>query len=677
MTATEKQVRAAVLAQALENNDPRGDLLSLAERRAAALAALKEIGEVPAEGRALPDDQVVATRARHLVDLLAARHPALGALQVPGALWTGLALACPVLALLAGIATDRIGNPHRVDLLSAPLLFIIGFNLLVYLVLALLALRRKSAARMSWLPSLLQQIDSWRSRQRGTAARVMAGFYQLWHVLAGPMLVYRWKTVLHVSAAAWGAGVALSLAGRGLFVQYKVGWESTFLSAETVHSLLEWIFWLPTRVFNLTPLTLAEVSALRNFQNDSVAGERWVWMYVGLTALLVILPRLLLAAWSAGRARAASRRLRLDLSAPYFQAVLASVRRVRLKVGLAFADAAAHAQWVSLARLLADDAAAQPLAITTPEGDLLQWVAQADGDAPVDCVLTMDSGELPDLPSAWSGRPLVFVPGARMANSWPQWPVLTRALAIATASETHAGWQRLEGKLQQAQQQRLERSMAAVAGCLSRVAAHIHGDTPVAAIETALDELLLALQQLHSLDHASGRTLPGPLAKYEGAPSVLGKKSVTAASAATGAGVGAVVDASTGFLTLGAGTALGALLGAGIGWVSALRLKKGADADMLQRLTEAALLLYMEVADSVRVHAAGGSLRSAWPAEISKEVLQRQASLAAVWAVQDGALQDRSGADAVPVLMATFQAVVTTLYPATAPVDIAGAAATA
>jgi hypothetical protein len=677
MTDSETRARTTVLAQALENDDPRGDLVGLAERQAAALAALNELGDIAADGRALADDQLLATRARHLVDLLAAKHPALGALQAPSALWSGLALACPVLALLAGIATDRIGNPYRVDLLSAPLLIIIGFNLLVYCGLAILAVWRKPPARVPRLPALLQQVDAWRSRQRGTAARVMAGFYQRWQRVAGHLVAHRWKTVLHLSAAAWGAGVALSLAGRGLFVQYKVGWESTFLSAETVHGLLELIFWLPTRVFNLTPLTLAEVTALRNFQNDSVAGERWVWMYVGLTALLVILPRLLLAAWSAGRARAASHQLQLDLSAPYFQAVLAAMRRVRLKIGLALPDAAAHAQFVGLVRLAADDPLAQQLEVSTPEGDRLQWVEEPAAASPVDCVLSIDTGEQPDtpMPSAWSGLPSVSVPAYRLANSWPQWPVLTRALAQATGAGSQAGWDRLDSKLQQVQQQRLERSMAAVAACLSGIAIQINGDTSVSDVEKALDELFLALQQLHRVDRATGLALAGQLVKYDASPTGMGKKSVTAAGAATGAGVGAAVDASTGFLTLGAGTALGALLGAGIGWVSALRHKKGVDADVMQRLTEAALLLYMEFSHAVRLHSASGTRRSNWQTEIAKVVGQRQARLLPLWSLSDGALADRSAAEAAPVLVETMQSVLKTLYPAAVPVDVVGPAA--
>lgn len=676
MTDSENRARRVVLAQALENDDPRGDLVALAERKAAALAALNELGEIPSDGRVIPDDLLLATRARHLVDLLAAKHPALGALQRPGALWSVLALACPVLALLAGIATDRIGNPYRVDLLSAPLLIIIGFNLVVYGVLALLAVRRKPPARAPWLPALLEQVDSWRSRQRGTAARVMAGFYQRWQLVAGHLIAHRWKTVLHLSAAAWGAGVALSLAGRGLFVQYKVGWESTFLNAETVHGLLELIFWLPTRVFELTPLTLAEVTALRNFQNDSVAGERWVWMYVGLTALLVILPRLLLAAWSAGRARAASHQLQLDLSAPYFQAVLAVMRRVRLKIGLAFTHAATHAQFVSMARLVADDPQAQQLTISTPEGDWLQWVEEPVAASPVDCVLSIDTGELPDkpLPAAWSGLPSVMVPAYQLANSWPQWRVLTRALALGTGSGSQAGWDRLDSKLEQVQQQRLQRSMAAVANCLSGIAVQINGDTSATAIEKALDELFLALQQLHHADRATGLALSGQLVVYNAPVSAMGKKSVTAAGAATGAGMGAAVDVSTGFLTLGAGAALGALLGAGIGWISALRHKKGVDADMMQRLTEAALLLYMEFSNAVRVQSGTGSQRSNWQTEIAKEVAQRETRLRPLWSLKDSALADRTAAEAATVLGETMRSVLTTLYPAAVPVEIVGSA---
>ena len=43
-----------------------------------------------------------------------------------------LSFLLPPVSLLAGFGLDRITDPHRVDLLSIPLLLIIGWNLLVY-----------------------------------------------------------------------------------------------------------------------------------------------------------------------------------------------------------------------------------------------------------------------------------------------------------------------------------------------------------------------------------------------------------------------------------------------------------------------------------------------------------------------------------------------------------------
>lgn len=665
----ESIARTILLAQALESCDPRCDLVSLEERNAATLAALQHPLDISADAAAA-DDQLVAARSGHLAGLLASRFPALGSLQHPSALLSWLGVALPVLALVAGVFTDRIANPHRVDLLSAPLLLIIGFNLLVYgalAILAMLAIRRNPSASASLIP-LLQKIDAWLSRQSGTRARVAAGFYQLWHAAASHLLMYRWKAVMHLSAAAWGAGIAVSIAGRGLFVQYKVGWESTFLTAETVHSLLGIIFWLPTTLFNLTPLTLAEVAAMRNFQTDGVAGDRWVWMYVGLTTLLVVLPRLMLAAWAAYRARGASRQLRIDMGTPYVQGVLASMRRTRLKIGIAIADERTRDQLLRLIRVVADDPLAQRLTISTPEGDVLQWVEDTGDGVLVDCFLSIG----PHGDAERHSRPSVFVPDYRFAKEWAQWSLLTEALAARLDSPSQAGWLRLGNRLEQTQRLRFEQSMSAVAACLSKVVLLIHSETSSEGPNVAMDELFLALQQLHRLDRTTGRALELKLVKRYSPKALMGKTSVAAASAATGAGMGAAVDAATGFITLGAGTALGALLGAGIGWMGAVWRKKGAVADTMQHITQAALLLYMEFSNAVRVHPETGDSRHAWAREIETQVQQRQASLSAIWSREADAPTADRVAEAVPVLMEAMEAVIARLYKPDDPVEIVG-----
>jgi hypothetical protein len=102
--------------------------------------------------------------------------------------------------------------------------------------------------------------------------------------------------------------------------QYAAGWESTFLDARQVHALLSWLFTPALLVFPMDGFTLADVQSLRFVQEPSPAGgARWVHLYAATLFLLVILPRLLLAAFSAWRAAWLGRRFAIDLQHPYYR----------------------------------------------------------------------------------------------------------------------------------------------------------------------------------------------------------------------------------------------------------------------------------------------------------------------------------------------------------------------
>ncbi len=683
MSPQEQQARTIVLARALEQADPQGKLVALGARKAATLAVLQGL-KATGGGAAPSDEQLLALRARRLLDLLPAKDAGPALLERPGLLWSVLAFALPLFALLAGMATDRIADPHRVDLLSLPLLLVVFFNLLMYGLLAALAILRKPLPGGAVLARVLRQLEPWLVRQRGTSARVVGDFYGLWHALTGRLLLVRYQSVLHLSAAAWGAGIALSLAIRGLSAEYRAGWESTFLDAGQVHGLLEFIFWLPTVIFNLTPITPAEVDALRNFNTAGVAGARWVWMYVGLMALLVVLPRLALAAWTAWSARSISRQLQVPLEAPYFQSVLADMRCTRLAFGLVLAgdavandriDASQRARFLRLARSVADDPLAQSLSVSTPEGDLLEWVEEPTSASPVDAVLYIGHAGQADaqrsaVPEAWSRRPVAVVSAAELALLWQQWPLLCGVLARSLNLQTASGWHRLTSTLVQRQTQRFDDSMTAVAVYLSVIAAELEGATSPEAIARAWDELFLALQQLHCLDRSTGRALEQTLVARYATPAVIGAKPAAAASAATGASVGLAIDASTGFITLGAGAALGALLGAGMGWAAVTWRKKGATADVMVQLTEAALLLYLEFAHTVRVHAGTDDARPAWQTQIARQVKQRKLGLSSLWlagAETNANARQAASAESIQILRGTVEAVLVALYPAPEP----------
>jgi hypothetical protein len=227
-----------------------------------------------------------------------------------------------MVALLLGAGLDRIGDPHRVDLLSAPLLGIIGWNLLVYMILLVWLVM--PSAREGWSAGLLRRIAG------GTAAlprklphalaRALSEFALQWTRLSAALNHARLGRTVHLSAAMFAVGAMLSLYARGFLSEYRAGWESTFLGAGQVHAILSVLFAPALAVFPLQGFSVADIEALRFTQSPSAAGgARWVHLYGATLFLLVVLPRLALAGFAHWKARRLAASFPLDLGEPYFR----------------------------------------------------------------------------------------------------------------------------------------------------------------------------------------------------------------------------------------------------------------------------------------------------------------------------------------------------------------------
>lgn len=331
----ERAARDVVLAHALEATDDEHALLRAEDRRQASLSARNICGLQGGRdaGQDLADC-FLQTRAALLLDALEPRMPALKAMRRP---WRAATLAgwlAPSAAFLAGALTERIANPHRMDLLSPPLLGVLGWNLLMYAILlvsmAVPALRRhgRALAARSWQPA------RWRRRRMPSAlAAAATRFAADWQPLAAPLRLACGKRILHLSAALFGAGVVLSLYARGLTVEYRVGWESTFLDASQVYALLNAMFAPAAWLFRLPGFTPGDIAALRfDAIGGAAGGARWVHLYAALLAVVVVIPRLLLAAaarWKEVRLRAD---FPLDVGQPYYRKLLGSLSPVPLRL---------------------------------------------------------------------------------------------------------------------------------------------------------------------------------------------------------------------------------------------------------------------------------------------------------------------------------------------------------
>ncbi|ODU72522.1 MAG: hypothetical protein ABT00_17535 [Bordetella sp. SCN 68-11] len=362
----ERAARDVVLAHALETTDDEHQLLRAEDRREASLSARNLCGlQGGRDAGRDPAGSFLQTRAALLLDGLERRAPTLKAMRHPPRLAPLASWLLPLAAFLAGALTERIANPHRMDLLSPPLLGVLGWNLLMYAILAaslvVPPLRQRGAALFArpWLP------EGWRWRpRRGSPALAAAGarFALDWQRLAAPLHLARGKRILHLCAALFGAGVALSLYARGLTVEYRVGWESTFLDAGQVHAILSTLFAPATWLFRLPGFTPAEIAALRFDAPGFVAGgARWVHLYAALLAIVVVIPRLLLAAvarWKETHLRAD---FPLDMGLPYYRKLLGSLSPVPLRLRVipySFAVDAARGQALqAVARSMLGDTA--------------------------------------------------------------------------------------------------------------------------------------------------------------------------------------------------------------------------------------------------------------------------------------------------------------------------------
>ena len=349
ITIDEPPARRLMLAQAIETSDLQGKLLSPVEREEVDRLALQSIRKgLPAHNgvTALTDANVQAflqERAAQVLRITENRHPALASLQQASAWTQWLAWAAFLGAGLLGTLSDRIANPHRVDLLSLPLLAILAWNLVVYgALIASYFLHRKRPRPERAAPTpLLRWAGGWHPWHRRASqlrTQVTALFVRNWYGATAALQAQRGRKVLHLAAAGWAFGIALSIVTRGLVVEYRVGWESTLLNADQVHAILRVLLLPALALFPFEGFTVYDIASLQ-FGNTSsgsgaVAGARWVYLYATLLAVVVILPRLGLAMYAAWRERRLSRRVVMNLTAPYYKRLLAVLNPTRIQLGL-------------------------------------------------------------------------------------------------------------------------------------------------------------------------------------------------------------------------------------------------------------------------------------------------------------------------------------------------------
>jgi hypothetical protein len=332
----ESDARKALLVRGFETASPPSVHWNEQDREWASRAAAE------VEGEGAPRERFIARRAELAVERLCKRERRVSKMLETLAWRPWVAWLLAAVAFALGLATDAVGTGKQINVLTAPLLALMAWNLLVYALGAVRALAgafgRRGPGRLSGpLSRLLARAAHLAVSGQGreavasadqadpgastSTARVLSGFARDWTRLSTPLNTRRLSRLLHLAAICFALGALAGLYLRGLAFEYRAGWESTFLDAG---SLRAWLGFLLGPASALTGIPLPDEARLEAMRFPAFPGEQagpWIHLQAVTVALVVLLPRAVLAVLDYVRERRLSADFPIPLDEGYFAAL--------------------------------------------------------------------------------------------------------------------------------------------------------------------------------------------------------------------------------------------------------------------------------------------------------------------------------------------------------------------
>ena len=345
MALTEDAAAKIVLIRSIEECDPRA---FSEELRAQAFVAAQD---------AEPGLSSIERYAARLFEHLSPWYQSILQLAKIPAPWT-----FPVcfVAFLLGLATNLLGPAQQIHVIRNPIFVLIAWNLLVFLALFVLFLRRKiKTQQVTNVVPAANTVDSLRSSLRNhqskapwvvkyllpgvwhffhrmifavheqkNLAQIMRRFSHHWLSVAGALVVSRWRRLLHLGSVFIATGAVAGMYFRGLFQGYRVMWDSTFIvDQESVATFIRVLFGPSLWISNLVGLGLAnEISVSRLLTPGGDEADGWIHLFAISVFVAVVLPRLALAAWQSSRLARLSDNIALPLDHYYGEVIEGPIR---------------------------------------------------------------------------------------------------------------------------------------------------------------------------------------------------------------------------------------------------------------------------------------------------------------------------------------------------------------
>lgn len=321
----QRALQAVLLVHAIEQADLAGDALPLGDRIDATREAV--------DGRPLPPtgaggaidgdaERLLARRANALLVRLRVRSPGIDHILAAAAGPTGLDRTLLLLAFALGVAL-AFADGRQIDIFAYPLIGLVIWNLIVYLILIIRAFRsveqdsraagtvaarelatvRRDGFFRRWLAGayanrVRARIDALITHSIGFNAPLAPGLRRFavdWSELGRLLFRERSRRLLHLAAILLAVGLMAGYGLRGWILRQAAGWGATVFGPASAHTALVTLYGAASAVSGIPIPSAHDIQALAWTGPASGGGSAGPWLYlIDWTALIyIVLPRVI------------------------------------------------------------------------------------------------------------------------------------------------------------------------------------------------------------------------------------------------------------------------------------------------------------------------------------------------------------------------------------------------
>ena len=298
MSLTEFQAKDAMLVKAIEQARENNAFWSATEAKEATRATIEHIDSKT------PDDQFIARRAELVLDIISKKKSAPLINLTPRNQPSVAAWLMILSAFVVGFATNHLAADSRVNIVEFPLVGLILWNVLVVSTILSSAISKLFLSRNEEGGMLTDALGKWQLRGtiQSSPENMSAWVKQFksdWCSIAAPLNRQRLALTFHTASILFTIGAMCSLYVRGFFKEYRAGWESTFLSADSIHTIASIILAPGALLLDMKLPDVAHIASLRYPESTGEIARNWIHLYAASIAVWIIIPRSLLAIISA------------------------------------------------------------------------------------------------------------------------------------------------------------------------------------------------------------------------------------------------------------------------------------------------------------------------------------------------------------------------------------------